>query len=178
MSEAVFKAFSGGRSLAAENRALNAMSVPQLVATYVAGFPTKAAAAAALGIHPSTLRRWSAGSTSPRANRPVLINAARAARRRALMGPRKEKKLRGKPDWSLTGRIYVRSGKDPRGDDRRRTIDVGAECPTGALGPAVDAFLAGDDPAAAEAVAGLIDTHYVAGMAVAPGEVEALSLGT
>jgi DNA-binding transcriptional regulator YdaS (Cro superfamily) len=175
MSEAAFKAFSGGRSLAAETRALNAMSVPELVAAAVAGFGTRRAAAEALGVHPSTLRRWAAGSTSPRANRSKLVNTARAVTRRARLGPRREKKIRGTPSWTLTGRVFVKSGKDPAGDDRHRTVRPGKDLPEGNLSPALDAYLAGDDQAAGKAVEDQL-SRYVSGMAMAPGEVEALHL--
>lgn len=175
MSEATYKAFSGGRSLAAENTRLQRMAVPELVATVVAGHGGRRAAAAALGVSYSTISRWARGESSPRANRGVLLQAARSADRRARMGPRREKKLRGTPNWTVTGRVYVRSGKDPAGDDRRRTIRPGAQLPEGNLETALDAYLAGNDDAAALAVESQI-SRYVSGMALAEGEVEALNL--
>jgi hypothetical protein len=176
MTEAVYKALSGGRSLAAENRALNAMAVPELVATVVAGTGTYRAAAAVLGVHVSTLRRWRAGGKPLPDRHGNLRTVAKAAMRRARMGPRREKKLRGAVPWTIAGRVYVRSGKNPGADDRRRTLRVGIDRGTGSLEPALDAYLAGDDQGAAHAVERELDA-YVAGMAMAPGEVESLNLG-
>lgn len=162
MTEAVYRAFSG-RSPVTELRGLD---VPELVRTVERSSGSQKTAAATLGVSPSTLRRWKAGTSKPRALGP-LQTAARAAIRRARLGPRKEKKIRGAGPWSVTGVVVISS------DSRRRTIQPGNDLPAGQLAPALDAYLRGDDLAAAAAVERAIDA-FVPGMHIEDGKVDSI----
>lgn len=164
MSEAVYRALSGGRSPATELRGLG---VPELVRAVESASGSQRAAAARLGVSPSTLRRWKAGSHRPR-GLAGLQAAAKAALRRGRMGPRREAKLRGLGPWSITGVVVISA------DTRRRTVQPGRELPEGHLSPAVDAYLRADDLGAAEVVERAID-QFIPGMHLV--DVEAIRLG-
>jgi len=110
------------------------------------------AAAALLGISPTTLYRWRAGRQRPKMGRGVLARAIRRGRlSRALEAAvrRKERTLR------ITGWITISR------DRRARTINVGMHFPTRTIGNILNAWLAADDDRADRLLWSAIDRYYV-----------------
>lgn len=175
MTEAAYRAFSGRAS--GPDRELHGRSVAQMTADVRAAAGSQKAAAAQLGVSTKTLRRWESGAVKTPKGLGGLQQAARSALRRARMGPRTEAKLRGTPDWQLTGEIKVSS------EVRRRTIRPGARLPAGNLSPALDHYLAGDDAAAGAALAAAVQQYHRGDGPARPGggmevvDVEQLRLG-
>ncbi len=143
MTEAVVRVF-GGRDPAAEARQLERMTVSELAAAVRAAAGSQKAAAAQLGVNVATCRRWQSGAVKAPKGLGGLRAAAQAAGRRSRMGPRKEARLRGKPHIGIRGILRVSR------DTRDRATNLGAA--PFPLGPAVDAYLRGDDALAAQIV--------------------------
>lgn len=169
MSEAVYRAFLH-RSPATE---LRGMSVADLVRQVEAGAGGQKAAATRLGVSPSTLRRWKSGAATPSPRTGAgakLRQLAKAFGRRARMGPRTEAKLRGSPDWRITGNVVVSS------DARQRTIYPQRDLNPGSLNEVVDAFLRGDDREVEAAMDRVIDS-WIPGASVGVAPVTDLRMG-
>lgn len=108
LGELIYRELSGGLSPRTE-----AGDLPRMLAAVVraAGGPT--AAARAIGVHPSTMRRWRAGKSSPSArSAPLLMSAVRRAR----LTPAREKRIR---------RSNVTLHLQYRGEIRERDVNNG-----------------------------------------------------
>lgn len=129
--EMIYRTLSGGLSSHTESADLPRMLSAILKA---AGSPT--AAARIIGVHPSTLRRWRAGTASPSARSAPLLQRAV---RRARLTPRREARIRA----SAPALRVVQ-----RDNGRRRDLDArNFGWRPGASNDVVDAFLAGASPA-------------------------------
>lgn len=166
MSEAVYRALSGRST--GPDRELRGMSVADLAHAVRAGAGTQRAAAAQLGVNVATFRRWESGRVKAPKGLGGLVQAAKAAMRRARMSAGKERRLRGQPPVLVGGEITVSN------DTRTRTTQVGGDLDAGALGPVIDAYLRGDDQGAGDAMNAALGTLF-GGMSV--GDVETLKLG-
>lgn len=156
---ATYQAFSGrtGPRSGVPGSELQGWSVAQMARQVRADAGSQRAAAAALGVNVATFRRWEAGQTKAPKGAASLKQAAVSAWRRARMTPAREARLRGKPPWSLAGEVEFSN------DVRARTIQPGRSLPAGNLNDALDAYLRGDDVAAAAEMEDLVRRYAATG---------------
>lgn len=117
------------------------------------------ATAELIGVTDSTLRKWRRGQTGGKGIKSPGAksrNAIRGAVRRARLSDRREQYLRGR----LAAGARLDATVKVSDDERPRTIDLSVDITQGALGPMVDAFLRGDDEAAADAFQQAIAEDY------------------
>jgi hypothetical protein len=122
-------------------------------------------AAERLGISERTLRRYKAGGRPTKANAARLEEVTRTAPevRRQALGQRRESRMRSKGTYvRMAGQIGA--GGDPR---YRRRREIGATSPVHLSGEQmaaiIDAYKAGDDEGAAEALREALGEEYAAG---------------
>lgn len=100
--------------------------------------------AAAIGVSRRTVERWQAGTSKPSKGSLAKLDATLPVRRRARIPAGREKWLRGKPFVGVMASTRNPSPHGKKGDDTRdRKFNAGPYLPRGALGPTIDAYLAG-----------------------------------
>lgn len=142
-------------------------SYPELLGALSAAAGSKAAAARALGVSPTTFYRWTSGRSSRPGGRPQQPKVAKsvivaAARARQLANAGIEQDIRsGALRMRIRGLVIV-SGDDRNG--RPRTIHPGRDFPPRVQGAILDAWLKGDDDHAEDTTFAAIERYYVPGM--------------
>lgn len=128
---------------------------------------SRRAAREAAGVSQRTWERWRSGAQRPSA---AKLSALRLAQRRARLNVVKEQHIRGR-GWhaapaglTIKGRFQVSSEKS-----RERTINPGPFMPPmvpgpDVFGPMIDAYLRGDDQAAAAILEAGVNHYYVNGL--------------
>lgn len=102
--------------------------------TAAAGGP--GAAARAIGVHPSTYRRWRAGTTRPN---PRSVDLVRGAIRRLRLDPAREERLRNRGNSQFYMIVFDRSS------ERRRTLKASQlRLSPDAINHQIDAFLSNE----------------------------------
>ncbi len=151
---ATYQAFSSRRGRGAvPGSETSGWSVAQQARQVRAAAGSQRAAAAQMGVSVATFRRWESGKVQTPKVGTSLAQAAKAAWRRARMTPAREARLRRRPPWQMAGEIRTSN------EVRHRTIRPGKTRPEGNLNDALDAYLAGDDVAAAAEIDALVNVY-------------------
>ncbi len=132
---AIYTAITGGRHMRTE------------VSTFAKALgwlrnrnPSTAAMARSLGVPRSTLRRWLAGTSTPRSHRQdSIVNAIRSAQRRLRLTPGRERRLRRAETGEI--KMVARYRYDP--PNLWRTVDIGRYLDPAMRKELVDSYLAG-----------------------------------
>jgi hypothetical protein len=155
-----------GHGLTRQARPAAAPDSPEAQARQLEAELGAAEAARRVGVSPRTWRRWKAGGQPAGRNAAALGTEASASARRQAIAPRREKRLRTKGAFvRVAGQIGGDTPGGPRRRNNTRQRTIGAEGTSihldgGDMGAILDAWEAGDDEGALEALRDALADEY------------------
>lgn len=154
-----------GRALSRKARPAVPPGTPEAKARQLEGELGAAEARRRVGVSARTWRRWKAGGTPSVRNAAALSAEAERSARRAAISPRREARMRNRGAYvRMAGRIGGGTPLAGRRNTRHRTIGgegyASIHLPGEVMGDICDAWHAGDDEAALEALREALADEY------------------